>query len=67
MSTPTHGIWAFASKTLPIMRTPYPKGTPMSRSSSYGLGSFIFDLILIFLTGGLWLIWIFVREMRGLR
>jgi hypothetical protein len=39
----------------------------MSRRSSYGLGSFIFDLILIFLTGGLWLIWIFVREMRGLR
>jgi hypothetical protein len=30
----------------------------------YGLGSFIFDCILVIITGGLWLIWIFVREMR---
>lgn len=30
----------------------------------YGLGSFLFDVILTLLTGGLWLIWIFVREMR---
>lgn len=44
------------------MRTPYPKGTQMSRS--YGLGNFALDLIMLFLTGGLWLIWIFVREMR---
>jgi hypothetical protein len=36
-------------------------------SRRYGLGNFIFDLILIFLTGGLWLIWIFIREMRGVR
>ncbi len=38
----------------------------MSRNSRYGLGSFIFDIILTFLTGGLWLIWIFVREMRSI-
>jgi hypothetical protein len=31
----------------------------------YGLLSFAFDAILTLLTGGLWLIWIFVREMRS--
>ena len=31
----------------------------------YGLGNFLFDIIMIMLTAGLWLIWIFVREMRG--
>lgn len=31
---------------------------------SYGLFNFAFDLILCFITGGLWLLWIFVREMR---
>lgn len=36
----------------------------MSRGRSYGLGSFLFDIILICLTGGFWLLWIFVREMR---
>lgn len=30
----------------------------------YGLGNFILDAILTVLTGGLWLIWIFVREVR---
>lgn len=30
----------------------------------YGLGSFLLDVILTLVTGGLWLIWIFVREMR---
>lgn len=33
----------------------------------YSLGNFMFDLIMTALSGGLWLIWIFVREMRGLR
>lgn len=40
----------------------------MSRSTRrrrYGLLNFAFDLIMIFLTAGLWLIWIFVREMRN--
>lgn len=36
-------------------------------SRRYGLGNFLFDAILILLTGGLWLVWIFIREMRGLR
>ena len=30
----------------------------------YGFWSFIGDVFMTFLTGGLWLIWIFVREMR---
>lgn len=33
-------------------------------NNKYGVMNFIFDLVLVFLTGGLWLIWIFVREMR---
>ena len=40
----------------------------MSRTANkYGLGKFLFDVILVIITGGLWLIWIFVREIRGLR
>lgn len=31
----------------------------------YGIFSFLFDLFMVFITGGLWLIWIFCREMRG--
>lgn len=31
----------------------------------YGLLNFLFDALLTILTGGLWLIWIFVREVRG--
>jgi hypothetical protein len=31
----------------------------------YSFLSFIGDLIMIALTGGLWLVWIFVREMRN--
>jgi hypothetical protein len=30
----------------------------------YGLFKFILDITLVCLTGGLWLIWIFIREMR---
>jgi hypothetical protein len=31
----------------------------------YSAFNFLWDLLLTGLTGGLWLIWIFVREMRG--
>lgn len=31
----------------------------------YGILNFIWDVFLVILTGGLWLIWIFIREMRG--
>jgi hypothetical protein len=30
----------------------------------YGFFNFLFDCIMVSLTCGLWLIWIFVREMR---
>lgn len=38
----------------------------MSRKKShkYGLVNFIFDVLLTCVTGGLWIIWIFCREMR---
>lgn len=31
----------------------------------YGFGNFLFDIIMSCLTGGLWLIWVFCREMRN--
>lgn len=34
------------------------------RESRYGFWKFVFDCIMTVITGGLWLIWIFVREMR---
>ena len=36
---------------------------PMS-SRQYGLFRFLLDVLLVVITGGFWLIWIFVREMR---
>ena len=30
----------------------------------YGISHLAFDAVLVVVTGGLWLIWIFVREMR---
>jgi hypothetical protein len=27
--------------------------------------SFLFDILMVIITGGLWLIWIFIREMRN--
>ena len=35
----------------------------MSRQK-YGIVNFAIDALLTVITGGLWLIWIFVREMR---
>lgn len=37
----------------------------MSRRKPYTILGFIFDLVMVVVTGGLWLIWIFVREMRN--
>jgi hypothetical protein len=34
------------------------------QQKSYGFWGFVGDVIMVFLTFGLWLIWIFVREMR---
>jgi len=36
----------------------------MAQNKPYGCMSFLIDIILTGLTGGLWLIWVFVREMR---
>lgn len=33
-------------------------------SQHYGIGNFALDALLTLFTGGLWLIWVFVREMR---
>jgi hypothetical protein len=30
----------------------------------YGVFHFLWDCFMVFMTAGLWLIWIFVREMR---
>ena len=37
----------------------------MSNRGRYGLFNFLFDVIMVTITAGLWLIWIFVREMRA--
>ncbi len=31
----------------------------------YGFGHLLLDFILVFLTGGLWLIWIIIRFLRS--
>lgn len=31
----------------------------------YSFCNFLFDAFMIFITGGLWIIWIFCREMRN--
>jgi hypothetical protein len=36
----------------------------VAQQRRYGFWSFLGDVIMVFLTWGLWLIWIFVREMR---
>ena len=33
----------------------------------YTFGRFLIDVLLSLVTSGLWLIWIFVREMRNLK
>lgn len=37
----------------------------MSKAKSYSFGSMVLDVILTFLTGGLWLIWILIRFLRS--
>lgn len=32
--------------------------------NNYRLRNFAFDILMLIITSGLWLIWIFVREMR---
>lgn len=53
------------AKRASIYRTEYIGDIIMSNNSSnYGCLNFLFDIFMICITGGLWLIWIFVREMR---
>lgn len=40
------------------------KGNIMSANNNYGLGSFLLDVLMAIVTGGFWLIWVFIREMR---
>lgn len=37
------------------------------KQKSYGFWKFIGDCFMTVVTGGLWLIWVFVREMRKSR
>lgn len=36
-----------------------------TRRRRYGLMNFLFDILMICLTAGFWLVWIFIREMRN--
>lgn len=47
------------------MRYQHERVTYYMRSQRrYGFWNFCGDILMVGLTGGLWLIWIFVREMR---
>lgn len=35
-----------------------------AKKQRYGIINFVFDVLLTIFTGGFWLIWVFVREMR---
>ncbi len=34
------------------------------QKKKYGFGNFLFDLVMLCLTAGLWLIWIIIREIQ---
>jgi len=52
----------------PRSSSPYLRGVDMivyvKEERHYGFFSFLGDCIMTVITGGLWLIWVFVREMR---
>lgn len=45
----------------------YPVVVVVKEPKSYGFFKFLFDCFMTLITYGLWLIWIFVREMRNRR
>lgn len=45
------------------MMRPLERIKPMRKK--YGFGKFLLDAALTFVTGGFWLIYVFVREMRN--
>lgn len=47
------------------VKTVYVDGRVCHIRKPYGFWAFMFDLFMVAITGGLWLIWIFVREMRA--
>ena len=50
----------------PFIFATHLRGFAMSHCRRrYGVSNFLFDILMLFITGGLWLIWIFVREMRN--
>lgn len=54
-----------SQKKVQIYNTRYIGDAYMNTPSrNYGCLSFIGDVVMTCLTGGLWLIWVFVREMR---
>lgn len=58
----------FWTETLQMFTDTQPtshKEINMSKNKkNYGLMNFIIDAVLTVITSGIWLIWIFVREMR---
>ena len=40
-------------------------GSVVTCRKKYGFWKFMLDCLMVVLTGGFWIIWIFVREMRG--
>lgn len=36
----------------------------IAQQKSYGFWKFLGDCFMTFITGGFWLIWVFIREMR---
>lgn len=47
------------------MRVVYVRDPYCRRRRRYGLGHFLFDLVMLSVTGGLWIIWIIIRELRN--
>jgi len=43
----------------------YNKVIHVGKQRKYGFFNFLFDCVMVALTAGLWLIWIFAREMRN--
>jgi len=37
---------------------------PVQQPKRYGFFNFFFDCTMLLITGGFWLIWIFIRELR---
>ncbi|HPT61026.1 MAG TPA: hypothetical protein PLN81_05445 [Bacillota bacterium] len=52
------------AKRMRLYQTNYIGDIVMADNKQYGCLNFLFDILMVCITGGLWLIWIFVREMR---